>query len=202
MSMSIMIDKKYKKQHNENSNNFLTTPKLQPLIWIQDKKVDKCYECNISFSFLTRKHHCRLCGRIFCYDCCNQFCEVPEILHTITNQSLWFFESETQRTCNKCFTEVNIINDSKIELCTFLNLPLSIKELFQLRCISKKWCRIINFLILKYKRIQYFLSCQPISKMEKQFLWNHRFEYSNHPEMMILLAHHLHQFLIYQQLYF
>jgi hypothetical protein len=32
-----------------------------------------CFECSTSFSFFRRRHHCRLCGQIFCYDCSNHF---------------------------------------------------------------------------------------------------------------------------------
>ncbi|KAK1939372.1 putative 1-phosphatidylinositol-3-phosphate 5-kinase FAB1C [Phytophthora citrophthora] len=32
-----------------------------------------CYDCSAAFSLFRRRHHCRLCGQIFCYDCSNQF---------------------------------------------------------------------------------------------------------------------------------
>ena len=68
MSMSIMIDK-YKNKNKNKNNNIEQIQTLQPLIWIADNKVDKCHKCDINFSFLNRRHHCRLCGRIFCGNC-------------------------------------------------------------------------------------------------------------------------------------
>ena len=93
-----MIDKKYRNRNkNRNKNNQTEhTPTLQPLIWISDDKVDKCHKCDINFSFINRRHHCRLCGRIFCGYCCNQFAEIPKVLERITDQSWNFFNETTQ----------------------------------------------------------------------------------------------------------
>lgn len=37
-----------------------------------DSKAKECYDCTSKFSTFRRKHHCRLCGQIFCSKCCNQ----------------------------------------------------------------------------------------------------------------------------------
>ena len=47
-------------------------------LWVDDKNVSKCYKCNSEFSFFYRKHHCRCCGRIFCYHCCYDRIDIPE----------------------------------------------------------------------------------------------------------------------------
>ncbi|PWV14483.1 hypothetical protein C3747_35g249 [Trypanosoma cruzi] len=41
--------------------------------WVPDAQVMTCmaHECNVSFSLFNRKHHCRLCGRLFCAACCS-----------------------------------------------------------------------------------------------------------------------------------
>ncbi|XP_005094166.1 rabenosyn-5 [Aplysia californica] len=40
--------------------------------WIPDNEVSACLSCGRSFGLLTRRHHCRLCGRIMC-DRCSEF---------------------------------------------------------------------------------------------------------------------------------
>uniref|UniRef100_A0A336MV61 CSON008086 protein n=1 Tax=Culicoides sonorensis TaxID=179676 RepID=A0A336MV61_CULSO len=40
--------------------------------WMPDSKSKECYECCQKFTTFRRKHHCRLCGQIFCSKCCNQ----------------------------------------------------------------------------------------------------------------------------------
>lgn len=37
-----------------------------------DSTAKECYDCCQKFSAFRRKHHCRLCGQIFCSKCCNQ----------------------------------------------------------------------------------------------------------------------------------
>lgn len=42
-------------------------------MWVADEKVLMCYNCDKEFnSIFIRKHHCRVCGNIFCYDCCKK----------------------------------------------------------------------------------------------------------------------------------
>ena len=35
--------------------------------------ISDCYECGAKFNTFRRKHHCRVCGQIFCYKCCSVF---------------------------------------------------------------------------------------------------------------------------------
>ena len=35
----------------------------------QDKMCRVCYGCNSPFTMFRRRHHCRVCGQIFCHDC-------------------------------------------------------------------------------------------------------------------------------------
>lgn len=34
-----------------------------------DDVADRCYDCETSFSTFFRRHHCRMCGQIFCKNC-------------------------------------------------------------------------------------------------------------------------------------
>lgn len=40
--------------------------------WVPDKECLRCMQCDAKFDFLTRKHHCRRCGKCFCDKCCRQ----------------------------------------------------------------------------------------------------------------------------------
>lgn len=37
--------------------------------WVPDHKVNKCTRCKKDFTFFYRKHHCRICGHVFCANC-------------------------------------------------------------------------------------------------------------------------------------
>lgn len=40
-------------------------------VWVPDNFVSRCKRCQDVFSFWRRKHHCRLCGCVFCASCCS-----------------------------------------------------------------------------------------------------------------------------------
>jgi len=37
--------------------------------WAPDSSVTECFECQAPFTTFRRRHHCRLCGQIFCGPC-------------------------------------------------------------------------------------------------------------------------------------
>ena len=41
----------------------------RPRFWIDERTTKSCFECGVAFSLVTRKHHCRACGRVFCQKC-------------------------------------------------------------------------------------------------------------------------------------
>ena len=59
-------------------------------LWVPDEKADICYECGNKFILvIRRKHHCRICGRIYCDDCCMK----------IPNEN----DNSELRVCNSCY---------------------------------------------------------------------------------------------------
>ncbi|XP_021062342.1 FYVE and coiled-coil domain-containing protein 1 [Mus pahari] len=55
-----------------------------------DMEVNHCLDCKREFSWIVRRHHCRICGRIFCYYCCNNY--------VVTKSS-----GKKERCCRACF---------------------------------------------------------------------------------------------------
>jgi hypothetical protein len=45
--------------------------------WEFDELQPRCASCETEFNPLNRRHHCRLCGKIFCNDCSNQRALIP-----------------------------------------------------------------------------------------------------------------------------
>ncbi|XP_012720274.2 FYVE and coiled-coil domain-containing protein 1 [Fundulus heteroclitus] len=60
--------------------------------WLVDKEATHCLGCNGQFTWFLRRHHCRLCGRIFCYYCSNNF--------VTTKHS-----EKKERCCSDCYTQ-------------------------------------------------------------------------------------------------
>lgn len=67
-----------------NAGNPFSCPHCSQLLlrWEPDEAVSNCHGCNVKFfSFrswndIVRKHHCRMCGKIFCSECL-KLCRVP-----------------------------------------------------------------------------------------------------------------------------
>ncbi|KNE94253.1 hypothetical protein PSTG_12385 [Puccinia striiformis f. sp. tritici PST-78] len=63
--------------------------------WLPDKDVKECYDCAVVFTSWRRKHHCRICGAIFCSQCASNL--VPG--HR-------FATSGYIRVCNICLAKL------------------------------------------------------------------------------------------------
>jgi len=46
--------------------------------WVQDKLCKSCYACELQFSPFRRRHHCRLCGQVFCGRCSGFFLKMDD----------------------------------------------------------------------------------------------------------------------------
>lgn len=40
--------------------------------WMKDEDASSCLHCHKRFGVITRRHHCRLCGKVFCGRCCEK----------------------------------------------------------------------------------------------------------------------------------
>ena len=64
-----------------------------PAHWMNEKDVKECLECHLPFnSLLRRKHHCRVCGKVVCFSCCQN--NVGDPAHPNTGRL---------RACNTCY---------------------------------------------------------------------------------------------------
>ncbi|XP_076648721.1 smad anchor for receptor activation isoform X4 [Halictus rubicundus] len=43
----------------------------QPPFWVPDSVAPSCMFCDVKFTVLKRRHHCRACGKVLCSKCCN-----------------------------------------------------------------------------------------------------------------------------------
>lgn len=59
--------------------------------WALDQESSHCVQCQRKFDFLTRRHHCRRCGHVYCGTCCGQ---------RLPLQRMCFVDPV--RVCNSC----------------------------------------------------------------------------------------------------
>ncbi|KAG2435848.1 hypothetical protein HXX76_007043 [Chlamydomonas incerta] len=68
---------------------------LEPPLWLPDSHAAECLSCHLPFRPFTRlRHHCRLCGKIFCSACCHKRALLPPKYGVRT----------PQRVCELCWT--------------------------------------------------------------------------------------------------
>ncbi|KAM6170602.1 FYVE and coiled-coil domain-containing protein 1 isoform 2-T2 [Rhynchocyon petersi] len=62
--------------------------------WLGDAEASHCLDCKREFGWMVRRHHCRICGRVFCYYCCNNY--IPS-KHS----------GKKERCCRACFARLS-----------------------------------------------------------------------------------------------
>lgn len=61
---------------------------------------DECFRCRTSFGLLTRKHHCRACGQIFCDKCSGKQSYLPQ-----------YGIEKAVRVCDGCYEKTPLIKN-------------------------------------------------------------------------------------------
>jgi hypothetical protein len=177
LSMSMIFE-------NRKINNDISIQETTPSIWIPSRNIRKCYTCSNEFSFWKRKHHCRICGRVFCSSCSGRWGSIPSLISVMSpvekNISIYSLLSSQKRMCDNCSHKTTFIKNSKDSIHILINLPIPFKQLYTLRLVNKEWCKSINTILSFYKGIHYKLPCEPVTKLERKLLWNHRKEFSQH----------------------
>jgi len=75
-------------------------PNVSRDFWMPDQSCRVCYECDSQFTIFHRRHHCRICGRVFCAKCTANFVPVPSDEPNTVRE-----EWEKIRVCNYCFKQ-------------------------------------------------------------------------------------------------
>eukprot|EP00008_Paramoeba_atlantica_P004070 CAMPEP_0201475130 /NCGR_PEP_ID=MMETSP0151_2-20130828/590_1 /ASSEMBLY_ACC=CAM_ASM_000257 /TAXON_ID=200890 /ORGANISM="Paramoeba atlantica, Strain 621/1 / CCAP 1560/9" /LENGTH=199 /DNA_ID=CAMNT_0047855145 /DNA_START=120 /DNA_END=719 /DNA_ORIENTATION=- len=83
--------------------------KSRGLKWIPDPETQVCMSCKDEFGLLNRRHHCRICGKIFCDKCCNIVKSYPETLK----------HDDKVRICNACEIRDGKPDDASVPVKTY-----------------------------------------------------------------------------------
>mmetsp|Transcript_75876 Transcript_75876/g.214558 ORF Transcript_75876/g.214558 Transcript_75876/m.214558 type:complete len:195 (+) Transcript_75876:106-690(+) len=67
--------------------------------WLQDESVAHCSMCSATFTVLTRRHHCRACGGIFCWRCSGRVLGYTPP----TRRNDASYREKLKRVCDACF---------------------------------------------------------------------------------------------------
>jgi len=95
-------------ENQSKKASFLTVDQLNPLtrmegelgdsapVWIPDQRVTMCQLCSEEFTLVTRRHHCRACGKVVCSSCSSNKAPVK------------YRQFEAVRVCGRCFDALRI----------------------------------------------------------------------------------------------
>ena len=167
ISISMIIDNDIKKPDNEilfkplPMKNNLNLDERKVYSWVDDNTINNCYSCNIKFSIINRKHHCRNCGKIFCNVCSNHFIRIPDTVNTVNRQYNYLdyktyldflnLSNESERVCYKCnLSIIELYKLSKI-FQLFDILSLSIKDYKIIACVCKVWNKVSKYYYNKFE---------------------------------------------------
>ncbi|EPT03489.1 hypothetical protein FOMPIDRAFT_1058729 [Fomitopsis schrenkii] len=70
--------------------------------WMDDKLCKECYDCKSVFTAWRRKHHCRICGQVFCSRCASNVIKGAR-----------FGQEGMVRICNLCLDKLAKVNDEE-----------------------------------------------------------------------------------------
>lgn len=71
--------------------------------WIRDEEASYCMCCKRAcFTMLTRRHHCRRCGRVVCHVCSTKRLQIPNM-----------YADVPVRVCVDCFRQTEMINNTE-----------------------------------------------------------------------------------------
>ena len=62
-------------------------------VWVPDDAAKNCYKCADTFTIISRRHHCRVCGLLVCGKCSPKKMRIP----TLDNKNV--------RVCNQCYEQ-------------------------------------------------------------------------------------------------
>jgi hypothetical protein len=157
----------------QNKINLSSSPDVNPISniypktndkWVEESYIYQCQKCEIKFGLITRKHHCRACGGVFCYKCCDKYIVIPNNLiktpikdksykSMISTSYRWLFNKQKELVCRDC--EEKIIGLKDIELIIKIFYYLDIKTLYNVSHVSKIYNKAAHYYITKFRDIQY-----------------------------------------------
>jgi FYVE zinc finger len=97
---SSSVSKTNENNNSSSNNRFTMAPRrsvaMMQIPWDDDSTRSDCTQCNVSFTWYRRRHHCRNCGHLFCARCTTQ--RSPVLAYRI-----W----RPVRVCDTCFAKLD-----------------------------------------------------------------------------------------------
>ena len=96
-----------KKRVMEFSQFSTPNRQLERQFWMPDSRAKQCYDCGLAFSTFRRRHHCRICGQVFCHACSSHMIDA-KVYKSLTGSD----SSGPVRSCRYCYRDTLKSNPS------------------------------------------------------------------------------------------
>jgi phosphatidylinositol kinase/protein kinase (PI-3 family) len=183
----VMINPMILKECGKHIYFFLRKRKL--LKTIDESHIIHCENCKCTFNMIYRKHHCRSCGKVFCYQCCYKRIDVPKEFLSFQQTSIfslsYFIKDE--KVCDNCYSEIYEYHTCKTLIRFFQITSLEIPLLQRCATLSKIWRKAVLFYLSFVREIQYKLLHLPLEDYEMKFLYANRNILASHSSWMLQL---------------
>ncbi len=174
--------------------------------WVDSNIIHRCQSCDTTFSFLTRKHHCRACGGVFCSSCCYKYVNIPKNIITIPEKEhsikvsissslRWLSGQKLELICNQCDKKINDLKNVEYLIKVFEYLDLD--SLHIVKLVSSNFRTAAIHVLSKFRDIQYGSHLKLYNSWEKYILWSSREYLVSHSVWYTSLIKSVIQQLIY-----
>lgn len=135
-----------------------------------DATATQCKKCKTVFDLFTRKHHCRACGDIFCYSCCQGQEHIPNDLIKYKDTKGWFLSGNLGRVCQGCrdlISKYRKIEDL-VKYFEIIALPIDLCQ--KALHLSKDWKEAMKVYLANVRDICHFTPLQKLQDRDKRWL--------------------------------
>lgn len=182
ISYSVYIEKKHNEKKPDKREPLEHTLPRQTRSWVEDSTVIECQNCSAKFTMFLRKHHCRLCGKIYCHECSKYRDLIPDTI--LSEQSIngtwsdylgsyiYMTDISRHRVCVGCHKLIEKVFSIKKVIEVFIVMKLDLNDLKKAGKVCKTWLNASNYCLSKFREIQYKLPNEPYIQLEIDMAWN------------------------------
>ncbi len=200
---SIYMDKRSPPAHDFLQKHINSIYPKTHNVWIDSKLITKCQKCFADFWLLSRKHHCRVCGCVFCSSCCYQYVSIPLNMMdipkeekswnvTVSNMYRNYNNEGKKLVCIDCEKKIRHLVSVQLLIDVFGIIfsegHINLEDLITISKIpNKNWRTMSIYWLSRFRNIQYVAPDYLYKKQECAILWNERHNLINHENWLPIL---------------
>jgi len=159
-------------------------------VWINDNMVTHCHICRTEFGFFTRKHHCRNCGNVFCYDCTNKYIVIPDFIADRPDPADYWnisyyitsLKGNVEKVCDHCYKLIQEKTNAYAKIVKIFENTVSIDHIKKLPTSDND---VKNHYFDHLRNIQYYLPNHKYSIIDKNLLKINAPFFSKHSKYLV-----------------